>query len=180
VTPRIHRERTAAASREAAAPAEPRAACPENADACPAQSTSVVVIGLAAEDMASLREILGCSHCLRSPDCTWTVQSEASVESVLEAVGRGPIALVVCDRDRMGDAWKTLLDRFAGLPRAPLLVVTSRLADDRLWAEALNLGAYDVVNKPFQATEVARIAGLACAHWHHLYDAPAAAMHSVA
>jgi hypothetical protein len=30
----------------------------------------------------------------------------------------------------------------------PLLVVTSRLADDRLWWEALNLGGYNVLAKP--------------------------------
>jgi DNA-binding response OmpR family regulator len=92
---------------------------------------------------------------------------------------REPISIVVCDRDWMGEEWKYLLDRFAGLARPPLLIVTSRLADDRLWAEALNLGAYDVVAKPFDAAEVGRIAGLACAQWHGRSAAPAV-MHSVA
>ncbi|HUA60473.1 MAG TPA: hypothetical protein VML19_17050 [Verrucomicrobiae bacterium] len=41
-------------------------------------------------------------------------------------------------------------------PNPPLLIVTSRLADDRLWAEALNLGAWDVVGKPLVASEVVR------------------------
>jgi DNA-binding NtrC family response regulator len=103
----------------------------------------------------------------------------ASVESVMLAVLREPISMVVCDRDRMADTWKDLLDRFAGLSRPPLLIVASRMADDRLWAEALNLGAYDVVAKPFDAAEVGRIAGLACAHWHGR-DAATAVMHSVA
>jgi len=35
--------------------------------------------------------------------------------------------------------------------------VTSRLADERLWAEALNLGAYDVLAKPFDSTEAMRV-----------------------
>jgi CheY-like chemotaxis protein len=39
-------------------------------------------------------------------------------------------------------------------PDPPMLIVTSRLADDYLWAEALNLGAYDVLAKPFDASEV--------------------------
>jgi DNA-binding response OmpR family regulator len=61
-----------------------------------------------------------------------------------------------------------------------MLIVTSRLADDRLWAEALNLGAYDVIAKPFEASEVVRIAGLACAHWNQCDAGRAAVMHSVA
>jgi DNA-binding response OmpR family regulator len=44
-------------------------------------------------------------------------------------------------------------------------MVTSRLADERLWAEALNLGAYDVLAKPFDGREVIRILSLAWQHW---------------
>ena len=40
------------------------------------------------------------------------------------------------------------------LPHQPLLVVTSRLADEHLWVEVLNLGGHDVLAKPFQAAEV--------------------------
>ena len=39
----------------------------------------------------------------------------------------------------------------------PLLIVTSRFADERLWAEALNVGAYDVLAKPFERDEVNRV-----------------------
>jgi FixJ family two-component response regulator len=51
------------------------------------------------------------------------------------------------------------------MPAPPLLVVTSKNADDALWAEALNLGAYDVLSKPFDKTEVMRIISLAWLHW---------------
>jgi len=40
-----------------------------------------------------------------------------------------------------------------GLER-PFLVVTSRLADEYLWVEVLNLGEHDVLAKPFRAPEV--------------------------
>jgi DNA-binding response OmpR family regulator len=43
--------------------------------------------------------------------------------------------------------------------------VTSRHADDRLWAEALNLGAWDVLAKPFDPGEVVRVVNLACLCW---------------
>jgi FixJ family two-component response regulator len=45
------------------------------------------------------------------------------------------------------------------------MIVTSRLADDRLWAEALNLGVYDVLAKPFDRTELIRSVRLAWEHW---------------
>ena len=58
-----------------------------------------------------------------------------------------------------------MLDHISLLPDPPLLIVTSRLADERLWAEALNLGAWDVLAKPFDADEVIRIVSIAWQHW---------------
>jgi len=55
-------------------------------------------------------------------------------------------------------------------PDPPLVIVTSHLADERLWAEALNLGAYDVLAKPFDAIEVGRILGLAWQHWQDRHE----------
>ncbi|HMD71188.1 MAG TPA: hypothetical protein VKF41_07585 [Bryobacteraceae bacterium] len=143
-------------------------------------SPTVALVGLNAQDQASLKRILGGFHSPHAPAFKWRVQPEPSVQSVLAAIGHEPIAVVICDRDWMADDWKSLLDQFAGLPRPPMLIVTSRLADDRLWAEALNLGAYDVIAKPFDASEVVRIAGLACAHWNQRDSARPAVMHSVA
>lgn len=37
------------------------------------------------------------------------------------------------------------------------LVVTDASADARFWAEAINLGAYDLLVQPFQETEVRRV-----------------------
>ena len=141
---------------------------------------TVAVVGLSPEDQDAFRKILGCAQGLPAPDCQWKVQSKAGVEAVLEAVRREPVAIVVWDRDGMADAWKDLLDRLAAVPQSPLLIVASRLADDRLWAEALNLGAYDVMFKPFDAVEVARIAGLAGAQWRQRRGGSASVMRSVA
>jgi hypothetical protein len=49
----------------------------------------------------------------------------------------------------------------------PLLIVPYRLADEYLWAEALNLGAFDVLAKSFDGNEVDRTLGLA---WRHRVD----------
>jgi DNA-binding NtrC family response regulator len=45
---------------------------------------------------------------------------------------------------------------------APLLIVTAPHADARLWSEALNLGAYDLLAQPFEEPEVRRILSNAC------------------
>ena len=42
------------------------------------------------------------------------------------------------------------------------VIVTDAFADSRFWAEALNMGAYDLVAQPFYDVEVRRILGNAC------------------
>jgi DNA-binding response OmpR family regulator len=96
----------------------------------------------------------------------------------MASLRRERIPIILCDRDRTADAWKELLEQFDGLSSPPLLIVASRLADDHLWVEALNLGAYDVLAKPFETAEVVRIFNLACLRWNQgnaaLSAAPAA------
>jgi hypothetical protein len=67
-----------------------------------------------------------------------------------------------------------MLAEAAQLLPSPFLIVTCRLADEHLWAEALNVGAYDVLAKPFDAPEVIRVVSLAWLHWKdlHQFDCP--------
>jgi len=66
-----------------------------------------------------------------------------------------------------------MLEQTESLPNPPVLIVTSRLADARLWGEALNRGAYDVLAKPFDRAEVVRVISLAWLHSHVRYQLPA-------
>lgn len=108
------------------------------------------------EDHASLQGIFGHSR--------WTVLPAPNL-----AIGRAllqcGVSVVVCERDLVTGTWVDLLNHVETVPRPPALIVTSRLADDRLWAEALNLGAYDVLAKPFDRTELLRSVRLAWEHW---------------
>jgi len=83
--------------------------------------------------------------------------------------------IVVTERDLSPGSWKDLLDHSAGLPMPPLLIVTSRMADERLWAEALNLGAWDVLAKPFDAQEVCRVVEGAWRSWRSRHESTARA-----
>lgn len=105
--------------------------------------------------------------------CDWTGHTKSewtliacptlvSASSVLQDV---TIPIVFCESDMLPGTWRDMLERISLLPDPPLLIVTSRQADERLWAEALNLGAFDVLAKPFDATEVIRIVSLAWQHW---------------
>jgi DNA-binding response OmpR family regulator len=77
---------------------------------------------------------------------------------------------VVTERDLAPGSWRDILENVLLLPDPPFLIVTSRLADEYLWAEALNLGAYNVLAKPFDASEVMHVLGSAWRHWTDLHD----------
>jgi len=111
------------------------------------------------EDCASLRRIFPSG---------WTVIASATVASALSVLREIPIPVAICDSDLAPGTWREMLGHLAHLPDPPLLIVTSRLADERLWAEALNLGAWDVLAKPFDPNEVIRIVSVAWQHWQDL------------
>jgi DNA-binding response OmpR family regulator len=58
-----------------------------------------------------------------------------------------------------------LLEQIKAMPNPPALIVASRLADERLWAEALNLGAWDVLATPFNRNELIRSVRSGWQHW---------------
>ena len=50
------------------------------------------------------------------------------------------------------------------------VIVTDPQADARFWAEALNLGAYDLLSQPFYEPEVRRILYNACSRTQEQFD----------
>ena len=69
--------------------------------------------------------------------------------------------------------WLDVLHLVRESPKEPQVIVTDRQADARFWAEALNLGAYDLLAQPFHPPEVQRILSNACAHATHTASAGA-------
>jgi DNA-binding NtrC family response regulator len=53
--------------------------------------------------------------------------------------------------------WQDVLDLAREFPRRTEVIVTDPQADARFWAEALNVGAYDLLAQPFYEPEVRRI-----------------------
>jgi DNA-binding NtrC family response regulator len=58
--------------------------------------------------------------------------------------------------------WRDALRLARECSREVEVVVTDPQADGRFWAEALGLGAFDLLAQPFYAPEVRRILGRAC------------------
>ena len=58
--------------------------------------------------------------------------------------------------------WLDVLQLARECPRETEVIVTDLQADARFWAEALNLGAYDLLAQPFCEPEVRRILYNAC------------------
>jgi DNA-binding response OmpR family regulator len=72
--------------------------------------------------------------------------------------------VIICDQVLADGDWRDLLRDLQKGQQAPPVIVSSRLADDRLWAEVLNLGGYDLLTKPFHAAEVSRVVRMAARH----------------
>jgi DNA-binding response OmpR family regulator len=132
------------------------------------------------EDHASLEGILQCSQCDLSPTCNWKLNACPNLASALRALRKLRVPVVVCESDLQPGTWKEVLEELRTLPDPPYLIVTSRLADERLWAEALNLGAYEVLAKPFDGLEVTRIVNMAWLRWKSRYGIPRRASREMA
>lgn len=84
----------------------------------------------------------------------------------------GEFDLILTEAKLPDGNWLDVLHLARDFPRDLQVVVTDAVADARFWAEALNLGAYDLVTQPFYEPEVRRILWNACSrteeHGHTL------------
>ncbi len=103
-------------------------------------------------------------------DSNWKLHKSLTLESALSTLNENQIPIIISESNLLPGTWKDMLARTELLPTPPLLIVTSRLADEYLWAEALNFGAYDVVAKPFDSHELSRVVSFAWLHWNNKYS----------
>ncbi len=93
----------------------------------------------------------------------YLVQDLRSMHTVLHELAPGA---VISDCSPPDGSWKEVLLELAHVPPVPPpLIVASRLADERLWAEVLNLCGYDLLMTPFDADEVMRTVSFAWRLW---------------
>ena len=97
----------------------------------------------------------------------WILDTAGDLQDALASLERRDTSVVICERDLMPGSWTDILDHTSRLPHPPSVVITSRLADERLWSEILNRGAWDLLAKPFDRMELVRSVKSAWEHWRH-------------
>jgi DNA-binding response OmpR family regulator len=110
----------------------------------------VLLISSDEEDCISLRQFLD--------PVNWTLHLAQNPAEAERTLRNEPVAAVLTD----SRYWKDMLRYLWTMESPPALVVADRLADERLWAEVLNLGAFDLLTKPFAAKEVLHVLSAAC------------------
>ncbi len=115
---------------------------------------SVLTISSFDDDHITLRRML---HGL-----TRIALQARSCRQALEYLSAEDVSVLICERNLLDGNWKDILSAVVTKNPPPALIVACRHADEHLWAEVLNLGAYDVLTKPFNAKEVLWIVHHAC------------------
>jgi len=135
---------------------------------------TVYHIGPEDQDLRVLADIVNQTDWKLCPGTEWRLSTAENLSSAAPKLTSGKSPIVLCERESAAGNWKDMLESLRKFSVPPLLIVTSRTADEYLWAEALNLGAYDVLAKPYQLPEVVRVLSMAWLHWMHRRTAPAA------
>jgi len=65
--------------------------------------------------------------------------------------------LVLVDVKLSDGSWQDLLEFILDTKIACEMIVCSRLGDERLWAEVIQRGAYDLIAEPYEQQQVLRI-----------------------
>lgn len=116
----------------------------------PLHGNSILIISACKQNPASLRTIL------REP--AWKVQLRRH---------SGEISVVIYEHSSLDEGWKPLLREFDEMPMPPKLILYSSVADERLWEEVLNFGAFDLFyGPPFDTLEVLHIVESARLAWN--------------
>ena len=128
-------------------------------------SVTVFHVGPRDKDLCALADILDRTDWTLCPGTHWSLAATDDVPSTEARLQGGGVPIVLCERESAAGSWKDVLESVGKFSEPPVLIVASRTADEYLWAEALNLGAYDVLSKPYYPAEVVRVLSMAWLHW---------------
>jgi CheY-like chemotaxis protein len=135
----------------------------------PPGTVTVLSFSPAENDHAVLEQAFRESSLTLYPNCRLALLRSPSVAATLASLREQRIPIVLCDRDEQPDAWREILAASRSLATPPCVIVTSVSADDREWTELLNAGAFDLLAKPFDKSNVIRILHSAWVHWQSRY-----------
>ena len=124
-------------------------------------SVTVFHVGPQDQDLRALADILNRTDWKMCPGTRWTLRTTDDVPSVAASLREERVPIILCEQNSAAGNWKDVLQSMGSFHVPQMVIVTSRMADEYLWAEALNLGAYDVLSKPYHPAEVVRVLSMA-------------------
>jgi DNA-binding NtrC family response regulator len=136
------------------------------APADPHKTVIVLAILPQPEEQALLRAIFS--------NTNWRLDMAANLHQALTLLQVQVYPVIVADADPPGGNWQDVFYSVQHLQPQPHVIVTARKADRELWASVLNLGGYDVVEKPLDRRNLMHVVGLAWLHWKGHHTPPSA------
>jgi len=121
------------------------------------QGISALAVGEFEQDRPLLQTIFR--------DLGWRLFEAHDRRHAMQCLDRHPVQVVLAESELPNWNWRKILSDLRRLSQPPQLIVTSRTADDYLWAEVLNIGGYDVLPQPLERDEVERVIAAACRHY---------------
>ncbi len=110
------------------------------------------------EDRLRLKEIFRHSR--------WHLDLSECLNDARVLFNKAHIGVVLTDCHLPDGGWRDVLHELGARHiTAPPVIVSSRLADEKLWAEVLNLCGHDVLSTPFRDDEVLWSISSAWRHW---------------
>jgi DNA-binding NtrC family response regulator len=95
------------------------------------------------------------------------VEHAGSLQQARIMLQRKEYDVILTEAELPDGKWLDVLNLARDVPHRLEVIVTDPQADARFWAEALNLGAYDLLAQPFYEPEVRRILYNACSRPSH-------------
>jgi len=119
-------------------------------------SISVLVASPFPEDSGA------CRFAFRAFALDWRVLTARTCREAWAALHREEVDVVVAEAEFPdGESWRELLDEIENMHGSQPVIIASGLADERLWAEVLNLGGFDLLAKPLDPEELVRVIAMA-------------------
>ena len=95
------------------------------------------------------------------------VEHAGSLQQARIMLQRKEYDVILTEAELPDGKWLDVVNLARDVPHRVEVIVTDPQADARFWAEALNLGAYDLLAQPFYEPEVRRILYNACSRPAH-------------
>ena len=114
----------------------------------------------------------------RFRDAKWTLYTAYTYRESMDELRWNRMPVVLCASKLPDGDWKDVLSQLAPMPDRPRLIVFSRNADESLWGEVLNAGAFDLLATPFKNEELIFTIGSAWLDWKGEQECHPLRMHS--